>query len=52
MSAPAFLEARDLQVGWGGRPVLDGISVRLAHNEVLCLIGHNGACKAPGRTAP
>ena len=46
MSAAAVLEARDLQVGWGGRPVLDGIGMRLAHNEVLCLIGHNGAGKS------
>lgn len=45
MSAP-ILEARQLQVGYGGRPVLDGLDVRLMPNEVLCLIGHNGAGKS------
>ncbi len=46
MSAPNFLEAKNLRVGYGGRPVLDHFNVSLAHNEVLCLIGHNGAGKS------
>jgi len=41
-----FLEAKNLRVGYGGRPVLEGFDVSLAHNEVLCLIGHNGAGKS------
>jgi branched-chain amino acid transport system ATP-binding protein len=41
-----FLEAKNLRVGYGGRPVLDQFNVSLAHNEVLCLIGHNGAGKS------
>lgn len=41
-----FLEAKNLRVGYGGRPVLNDFSVRLEHNEVLCLIGHNGAGKS------
>ena len=46
MSNSYFLEARNLRVGYGGRPVLDQFNVSLAHNEVLCLIGHNGAGKS------
>jgi len=46
VSIPYFLEAKNLRVGYGGRPVLDQFNVSLAHNEVLCLIGHNGAGKS------
>ena len=46
MSTSPFLEAKNLRVGYGGRPVLDQFNVSLAHNEVLCLIGHNGAGKS------
>lgn len=40
------LEARGLTVGYGGRPVLEGLDVALRAGEVLCLIGHNGAGKS------
>ena len=30
-------------VGYGGRPVLNDFDFELRANEVLCLIGHNGA---------
>lgn len=43
---PAVLEARDLQSGYGGRPVLERVNLRLQPGEVLCLIGHNGAGKS------
>lgn len=46
MSQTNFLEAKNLKVGYGGRPVLENFSVALGHNEVLCLIGHNGAGKS------
>ncbi len=46
MTAANFLEAKNLRVGYGGRPVLDHFNVSLAYNEVLCLIGHNGAGKS------
>ncbi len=46
MSNAYFLEAKNLRVGYGGRPVLDQFNVSLGHNEVLCLIGHNGAGKS------
>ncbi len=46
MSGNVFLEASDLTVGYGGRPVLENFGVQLLANEVLCLIGHNGAGKS------
>jgi branched-chain amino acid transport system ATP-binding protein len=46
VSASHFLEAKNLRVGYGGRPVLDQFNVSLGYNEVLCLIGHNGAGKS------
>jgi branched-chain amino acid transport system ATP-binding protein len=46
MSQTNFLEAKNLRVGYGGRPVLENFNVALGHNEVLCLIGHNGAGKS------
>jgi branched-chain amino acid transport system ATP-binding protein len=46
MTAANFLEAKNLRVGYGGRPVLDNFNVSLGYNEVLCLIGHNGAGKS------
>ena len=46
MSQGAFLEAKNIRVGYGGRPVLENFDVSLGYNEVLCLIGHNGAGKS------
>ena len=46
MTAANFLQAKNLRVGYGGRPVLDNFDVILGYNEVLCLIGHNGAGKS------
>ena len=46
MSQTNFLEAKNLRVGYGGRPVLENFNVALGHNEVLCLIGHNGNGKS------
>ena len=46
MSSNVFLQATDLTVGYGGRPVLEHFGVQLLANEVLCLIGHNGAGKS------
>jgi branched-chain amino acid transport system ATP-binding protein len=46
MSQGPFLEAKNLRVGYGGRPVLEDFNLSLQYNEVLCLIGHNGAGKS------
>jgi branched-chain amino acid transport system ATP-binding protein len=40
------LSAKGLVVGYGGRPVLEGLDFELRAHEVLCLIGHNGAGKS------
>ncbi|RTZ43241.1 ABC transporter ATP-binding protein [Candidimonas sp. SYP-B2681] len=40
------LRTEGLVVGYGGRPVLDGVNFELRAGEVLCLIGHNGAGKS------
>ncbi len=46
-AAPALaLEATGLAAGYGGREVLQDVSLTLAPGEGLCLIGHNGAGKS------
>jgi ABC-type branched-subunit amino acid transport system ATPase component len=45
MSAAA-IEARGLAAGYGGREVLQDVSISLGAGEVLCMIGHNGAGKS------
>jgi branched-chain amino acid transport system ATP-binding protein len=44
-AAPVF-QTQGLFVGYGGKPVLNGIDMELRAGEVLCLIGHNGAGKS------
>ena len=46
MTAPAMLNAESLVVGYGGRPVLGGVSIKVHPNEILCVTGHNGAGKS------
>jgi len=46
MSAASVLEAENLRVGYGGKPVLLDLSIELKPKEVLCVIGHNGAGKS------
>lgn len=45
-AAPPAIEARGLRAGYGGREVLNDVSLTLGAGEVLCLIGHNGAGKS------
>jgi branched-chain amino acid transport system ATP-binding protein len=42
----AVLKAENLRVGYGGKPVLQDVSIELRPNEVLCIFGHNGAGKS------
>ncbi|MGY1813366.1 branched-chain amino acid ABC transporter ATP-binding protein/permease [Blastococcus sp. SYSU D00820] len=40
------LEVRDVEVSFGGTPVLQGASLTVDRGEVVCLIGPNGAGKS------
>jgi ATP-binding cassette subfamily B protein len=40
------IEVRDLTFGYGGRPVLSGVSFRVAAGETVALVGRTGAGKS------
>ena len=44
-AAPVLLEARDVVKRFGGRPVLDGVSLRVARGETVVIIGPSGSGK-------
>jgi branched-chain amino acid transport system ATP-binding protein len=41
-----MLEVHDLRAGYGGKPVLQGVNLRINRGEVRALIGRNGAGKS------
>jgi branched-chain amino acid transport system ATP-binding protein len=41
-----MLETRSLSAGYGGRRIVEGVSLRVAAGEVVTVIGHNGAGKS------
>ncbi|MBL7208969.1 MAG: ABC transporter ATP-binding protein [Dehalococcoidia bacterium] len=40
-----LMEVKDLEVGYGKRVVVDGVSMTIGEGEIVGLIGHNGAGK-------
>ena len=42
----SLIEAHDLTVAYGGRPVLDGVGVQVAPGEIVTLVGPNGSGKS------
>lgn len=45
-SAAPLVQAIDVYKGFGGTPVLKGVSLDVAHGEVVCLIGRSGSGKS------
>ncbi len=41
-----MLRLDNITAGYGGRPVLDGVSVTVGQGEIVCIIGRNGAGKS------
>lgn len=46
MTSELMVDISDWVVGYGGRPILNGISFQLKRGEILTLLGHNGAGKS------
>jgi ABC-type Mn2+/Zn2+ transport system ATPase subunit len=46
MSESSLLEAKDLSIGYGGRPLLEGISFQVMPRDFFGLVGPNGAGKS------
>ena len=42
----ALVRLRRVQLGFGGPPLLDGLSLSIADGERVCLLGRNGAGKS------
>jgi ATP-binding cassette subfamily F protein uup len=43
---PPLLTLRDISLGFGGHPLLDGLSLTIGRGERLCLVGRNGSGKS------
>ena len=46
MATPPLLTLTDVALGFGGRPLFDGVSLTLAADERLCVVGRNGSGKS------
>ena len=46
MAAPPILTLTDIELGFGGRPLFEGISLTIGPGERLCVVGRNGSGKS------
>ena len=46
MALPPLLHLKDIRLGFGGRPLLDGAELKVEPGERLCLVGRNGSGKS------
>ncbi len=44
--APPLLTLRDIHLGFGGEPLLEGAELSISRGERLCLVGRNGSGKS------
>ena len=43
---PPLLNLRDIELNFGGAPLLEGASLTLSEGDRLCLVGRNGSGKS------
>ena len=46
MAPPPLLHLKDIRLGFGGRPLLDGAELKVEPGERVCLVGRNGSGKS------
>ncbi|WP_333832840.1 ABC-F family ATP-binding cassette domain-containing protein [Rubrimonas sp.] len=46
MAAPPILTLSDIRLGFGGRPLLQGVTLSVGAGERLCVVGRNGSGKS------
>ena len=46
MAPPPLLTLSDIRLGFGGRPLIDGVTLAIAPGERLCVVGRNGSGKS------
>lgn len=46
MAAPPLLTLTDATLGFGGRPLLSGVSIAIGAGDRLCVVGRNGSGKS------
>ena len=44
--SPPLLALRDVRIGFGGAPLIDGVSVAIGRGDRTCLVGRNGSGKS------
>jgi ATP-binding cassette subfamily F protein uup len=44
--APPLLSLKDVKLGFGGRPLFQGVDLSIARGERICLVGRNGSGKS------